>query len=137
LDVHGALAMKAQRRTAKTSDDSRNFDFFYSRPQNFLRVEIQEGDKVTVHADRDNFSEVDKESFVHYLVNEGFISGRYSAYSFAQTGLEWLISPNQHKESSRSPENCRARTFMVRLLCSGAILWSMEILFLYLRIPKR
>jgi hypothetical protein len=129
--------MKAHRRIARNLG-LQTFEFVPRRPLNSLRVEISQGG-VVIRASRDNFPPHDKDAFVHYLAEEGFIPEWYRNFSATQgetwTSLQWVVDKTYHAQGSGKIGAIRgARRFVARLLAYEVLVWLIQLVALFLTI---
>lgn len=121
--------MKAQRRTARNQAAQQTFEFARSRPANLLRVEISRA-RVVIRACHGNFSPRDKEAFVRYLVDEGFISDQYRYFSVDRSetwaGLQWFVDG---RSSTRGVSRAirRIKTFLLELPAHEFVAWAIQL----------
>jgi hypothetical protein len=129
--------MKAQRRTARNHASQQTFEFAHCRPENLLRVEIGRTG-VVISAYQGNFSPRDKEAFVRYLVDEGFISDQYRYFSTDRSetwaGLQWFVD-GRISTGGVSGAIRRVKAFIVQLPAREFVAWAIQLgaLFLLIR----
>jgi hypothetical protein len=118
--------MKAKRTTARDLAGWQTFEFVRRHPENLLRVEIsQQG--VVIRAARDNLLPSEREVFVRYLVNEGFISEKYRRFSGANVetsdGVQWILHNTKPRTFISTRSMLRARPFLIPVLAYKFLAW--------------
>ena len=110
------------------------YEFCFPEKDTLVRVEVT-GERVTVRATRDTFTEQRKASFVRALAAEGFIAESYRWFSRvgpeSYFGVRWVVD-----YSWLVIPACvlaTARRFMLRLFAGSGMLWLALMMMLFVQ----
>ncbi len=107
-----------------------------ARPQNLVVIENLD-ERVTIRAQRDNFSPREKACFIRYLAAEGFIPELYQWFtdSDAECSLHatWMV--DDARVAVKRSSNKALRRILRLIGCAGLI-WLVLMIFAFLHAPR-